>query len=168
MHKILLTSFQTWLPHQKSNASNDLLEEVTKLDSPSYALTFLRHLPVDIPQSSERAIAKINELQPDIIICCGMAESRQSLSVESNATQGHNILTTSVDLGYLLADSIETVVSHDAGKFVCEGLYYSVLNHTQLASDKMRSLFIHVPVLTRNNFEKIQSDFELILQRLTS
>jgi pyroglutamyl-peptidase len=168
MQKILLTSFQTWLPHQQSNASDDLLEEVAKLDSSSYYLTVLRHLPVDIPQASERAIAKINEVQPDIIICCGMAESRQSLSVESNATQGHNILKTSVNLDHLLADSIETIISHDAGKFVCEGLYYSVLNHTQLVSDKMRSLFIHVPVLTRNNSQIIQSDFELILNKLIS
>jgi pyroglutamyl-peptidase len=62
--KILLTSFQTWLPHQTSNSSDDLLEEIAKLDiSPS--LTFLRQLPVDVSEASQLVIAKIEELQPD-------------------------------------------------------------------------------------------------------
>jgi pyroglutamyl-peptidase len=168
MQKILLTSFETWLPHQKSNSSDDLLGEVAKLDSLSYSLTFLRHLPVDIPQASERAIAQINELQPDIIICCGMAESRLQLSVESNARCGDTLLKTLVDLDKLLDGSVETTISHDAGQFVCEGLYYSVLNHLPKTDIKSRGLFVHVPVLTRNNIAGIMADFELIMQRLIS
>lgn len=167
MSKILLTSFETWLPHQKSNSSDDLLMEVTKIDSLFHSLTFLRHLPVDVPQASDRAIAKINELQPDIIICCGMAESRPKLTVESNATYGDTILKTPVNLDRVLDGSVGTTISHDAGKFVCEGLYYSVLNHLQ-KNEKMQGLFVHVPVLTRNNVAEIMTDFELIIQRLTS
>ena len=168
MQKILLTSFETWLPHQKSNSSNDLLMEVAKIDSLSYSLNFLRHLPVDVPKASDHAIAKINELQPDIIICCGMAESRLQLSVESNASDGDTVLKTSVNLDRLLDGSVGTKVSHDAGKFVCEGLYYSVLNHLPKTDLKSRGLFVHVPVLTRNNVAGILADFELIMQRLTS
>jgi pyroglutamyl-peptidase len=168
MSKILLTSFETWLPHQKSNSSDDLLMEVTKIDSLFHSLTFLRHLPVDVPQASDRAIAKINELQPDIIICCGMAESRPKLSVESNATYGDTTLKTPVNLDRVLDGSVGTRISHDAGKFVCEGLYYSVLNHLQKNEMKMQGLFVHVPVLTRNNAAEIMADFELIMQRLAS
>lgn len=168
MSKILLTAFQTWLPHQKSNSSDDLLEEVTKLDSFSDSLTLLRHLPVDIAQASERAIAKINELQPDIIICCGMAESRPQLSVESNAKKENTVLKTSVNLDQLVDGSVGTIISHNAGKFVCEGLYYSVLNHVQKNGMKMQGLFVHVPVLNRNNAAEILTDFQLIMQRLTS
>ncbi len=168
MSHILLTSFQTWLPHQKSNSSDDLLAEVAKLESFSHSLTFLRHLPVDISQASERAIAKINELQPDIIICCGMAESRRQLSVESNASQGDTVLHNSVDFERLLDSSIGTTISHNAGKFVCEGLYYSVLNHLQKNDLKKHGLFIHVPVLTRNNMAEVLTDVELIMHRLTS
>lgn len=168
MSNILLTSFQTWLPHQKSNSSDDLLEEVTKLDSFPHSLTFLRHLPVDISQASDRAIAKINKLQPDIIICCGMAESRRQLSVESNASKRDKVLNTHVDLDRLLDGSVGTSISHDAGKFVCEGLYYSVLNHLQKHEMKKHGLFVHVPVLTRNNVTAILADLELIMHRLTS
>lgn len=168
MSHILLTSFQTWLPHQQSNSSDDLLEEVAKLESFPHSLTFLRHLPVDIAQASERAIAKINELQPDIIICCGMAESRRQLSVESNASLGDTVLKTPVDLERLLDSSIDTTISHNAGKFVCEGLYYSVLNHLQKNELKKHGLFVHVPVLTRNNMAEVLTDVELMMHRLTS
>jgi pyroglutamyl-peptidase len=168
MAKILLTSFQTWLPHQKSNSSDDLLEEVTKIDSLSHSLTCLRHLPVDISQASDRAIIKINELQPDIIICCGMAESRRQLSVESNARKGDTVLNTPLDLDIILDGSVGTAISHDAGKFVCEGLYYSVLNHLHKNELKKHGLFVHVPILTRNNVAGIMADFELIMQRLSS
>jgi pyroglutamyl-peptidase len=167
MSHILLTSFQTWLPHQKSNSSDDLLKEVAKLDSLPHSLTFLRHLPVDISQASERAIAKINELQPDIIICCGMAESRHHLSVESNARQGDRVLNTLVDLDKLLHGLVKTTLSHDAGNFVCEGLYYSVLNHLQKNEIKKHGIFVHVPVVTPNNLAEILTDFTLIMHRLT-
>ncbi|AFZ20409.1 pyroglutamyl peptidase I [Allocoleopsis franciscana PCC 7113] len=168
MSHILLTSFQTWLPHQQSNSSDDLLEEVAKLESFPHSLTFLRHLPVDIAQASQRAIAKINELQPDIIICCGMAESRRQLSVESNASLGDTVLKTPVDLERLLDSSIDTTISHNAGKFVCEGLYYSVLNYLQKNELKKHGLFVHVPILTRNNMAEVLTDVELIMHRLTA
>jgi pyroglutamyl-peptidase len=62
--KILLTSFQTWLPHQVSNSSDDLL---TKIQEQEFAavLTFLRRLPVDVALASSKAIAIIQTLQPD-------------------------------------------------------------------------------------------------------
>jgi pyroglutamyl-peptidase len=166
MAKILLTSFQTWLPHQSSNSSDDLLEEIAKLNSLSHSLAFLRHLPVDIAGASDRTITKINELQPDIIICCGMAESRYQLTVESNASRGDTILKTALDLDGLIEGLVETVISHDAGKFVCEGLYYSVLHHLQNTGMNKHSLFVHVPVLTPRNKDGIVADFQLIMERL--
>lgn len=168
MSNILLTSFQTWLPHQQSNSSDDLLKEVAKLDGCPHSLTFLRHLPVDIAQASERAIATIKELQPDIIICCGMAESRRLLSVESNASKGERVLKTPLDLDRLVDGLVRTTISHNAGKFVCEGLYYSVLHHLQTNNLKKHGLFVHVPVLNRDNVDTIVSDFELIMQRIAA
>ncbi len=166
MHQILLTSFTTWLPHQESNASDDLLLEVAKLDSLSLSLNFLRQLPVDVAQASDRVFAKINELQPDSIICCGMAESRTRLSVESCAACGTTFLKTSVSLEKLLTGSTATEISHDAGKFVCEGLYYSVLNYLQERQLNSRCVFIHVPILTPENSSEVMADFLCILKNL--
>jgi pyroglutamyl-peptidase len=78
------------------------------------------------------------------------------------------MLKTPLELDRLLDGSVGTTISHDAGKFVCEGLYYSVLNDLQKNEMKRHGLFVHVPVLTRNNVAGILADFELIMQRLAS
>lgn len=167
MHrKILLTSFQTWLPHQVSNSSDDLLGEISQIEELSSALTFLRKLPVNISQASSSVIGKIQELQPKAIICCGMAESRTKLTVESCATDGEAVIKTSVNLEKLVAKLAECEISHDAGKFVCEGLYYQVLKYLQERQDNNCCLFLHVPILTPDNTPSIVADFRLIIQRV--
>ena len=162
--KILLTSFTTWLPHQLSNSSDDLLNEMSSLNTfPS--LTFLRLLPVDIELASCCVIAKINELQPNVVICCGMAESRTLLSIESTATCGEMVLTTPVDLLELVTNST-AIVSDDAGKFVCEGLYYSILKYIIDHKLNISCIFVHVPILTKQNLAEIVSDFKLIIHKI--
>lgn len=83
--KILLTSFQTWLPHQKSNSSDDLLSEIETQHFPNTSLYFCRKLPVENLKSTQIVMDEIVKIQPDIVMCCGMAESRDCLTVESNA-----------------------------------------------------------------------------------
>ncbi|HEY9693320.1 MAG TPA: peptidase C15 [Oculatellaceae cyanobacterium] len=172
--KILLTSFDTWLPHHTSNSSDDLLEELSKIDFLPYSLSFLRQLPVNIEKASSLVIDKIHQLQPDVVVCCGMAEKNIKLTIESQATFQQSILKTTVDLENLLLDLSDTTISNDAGKFVCEGLYYSVLQELQtqqLASksinkNKKNCVFVHVPILTPYNLPVIVEDFRLILQKL--
>ncbi|MGB5962723.1 MAG: peptidase C15 [Coleofasciculaceae cyanobacterium] len=161
--KILLTSFQTWMLHQTSNASDDLLELVAKQEF-STSLTFLRQLPVDVSLAASQVISKIEELQPGAIICCGMAESRQVLTVESCACGDGLDYKTSVDLDKLLVGLSITEISHDAGKFVCEGLYYEVLKY--LNQLNISCIFVHVPVLTAENWQGILADFQIILERI--
>ncbi len=164
--RFLLTSFTTWLPHHNSNASDDLLISCLKIDDPLYDLHFLRLLPVDVDLASRQVIEKINSLQPDVIICCGMAEKRHELSVESNASDKETVLHTTVDLENLVADSQKIEISHDCGKFVCEALYYSVLDFLKQKSAKIYCLFVHVPILTEENHGVIFEDFRLIINRL--
>ncbi|NJL63932.1 MAG: peptidase C15 [Methylacidiphilales bacterium] len=167
-----------WLPHHTSNSSDDLLEFVSQFKSLPYDLNFLRKLPVDVPTASEKVIAKIGETQPDYIICCGMAESRSKLSVESNARStshitkdgSESILRTSIDLDNLVRESVALEISHNCGRFVCEGLYYSVLNfinlHCQFHPHKSSCIFVHVPILTEKNLSVILKDFLSIIRCL--
>lgn len=171
--KILLTSFTTWLPHHTSNSSDDLLNEIYNdkaaigiVTSPS--LTFLRRLPVDVELASSYVITKINEITPDAIICCGMAECRDRLSIESNATCEDIVLKTNVDLENLVGGNERIKISHDAGKFVCEGLYHSVLKYIVERRLNIRCVFVHVPILTEKNLAYIVEDFVLLLQRIIS
>jgi pyroglutamyl-peptidase len=164
--RILLTSFATWLEDQKSNSSDDLLFEVTKLDLLPDDLQFLRLLPVDIDLASGKVMAKIEEYQPDYIVCCGMAASRKKLSVEIGATRGETFLQTTIDLKKLLTGARATDISEDCGKFVCEGLYYSVLDYLGQKQLSTQCVFVHVPVLNQDNLMEILQDFVLIINNL--
>ncbi|MEA5529937.1 peptidase C15 [Dolichospermum sp. UHCC 0684] len=186
--KILLTSFDIWLSQQESNSSDDLLLGLAKMASLSHDLNFLHRLPVDVQLASSLVIAKINELQPDYIICCGMAASRSQLSVEVLASSTstlpvestnsadilpqesrnspENILQTRVDLEKLLVGTAAVEISYNCGKFVCEGLYYSVLDYLHQSQLSIKCIFVHVPIFNPENLPKIIADFILIINNL--
>ncbi|WP_414551237.1 peptidase C15 [Anabaena sp. CCY 0017] len=164
--RILLTSFEVWLSDQLSNSSDDLLLEVIKHNSLPHDLKFLRRLPVDVHLASSQVIQKISELQPDYIICCGMAACRTKLSLEAVASCGESVLPTTVNLEKLVNGATAIEISHDCGKFVCEGLYYAVLDYlcqNQLATP---CIFVHVPVLNSENLPVVLADFLLIINNL--
>lgn len=156
--RILLTSFDTWLSHHTSNASDDLLAYWQ--DRSSESLFYLRRLPVDTARSSERVLKAIEHLQIDFVLCCGMAESRYRLSLESNARGDLDRLYSPIALESLVAKLEYTGISHDAGRFVCEGLYYQTLKHHR------RALFLHVPLLRDNNFPATRRDFSRIIEEI--
>ncbi|QMS87558.1 peptidase C15 [Nostoc edaphicum CCNP1411] len=164
--RILLTSFDTWLKDQQSNSSDDLLLEVSKLELLPHHLTFLRQLPVDVQLASTQVMEKIKAIQPDYIICCGMAASRTQLSVEAVASCKEMVLQTEVDLEKLVTGAVAIQISHDCGKFVCEGLYYSVLDYLSQNQLTARCIFVHVPVLNQENLMGILADFVLIINNL--
>ncbi|BAU43797.1 peptidase C15 [Leptolyngbya sp. O-77] len=163
--KLLLTSFTTWQPEQPSNSSDDLLEALLQCDFAFLdSLHLLRRLPVDFEQAPRLAIAHIHQLQPDLVVCCGMAETRDRLSLEVQAVKGDRILKTPLDLPRLAADLPHTDLSHDAGQFVCNALYFSLLEHAQ--TSQRPCLFVHIPVLTAANRQPILQDFCQVLHRL--
>jgi pyroglutamyl-peptidase len=172
--KILLTSFQTWLPHQKSNSSDDLLNLINlvnihrvqqlKLNS----LLFLRQLPVNIELATQQVIDAIKVINPHGIICCGMAESRSELSLESCASWDQDCVFTKVNLNELVNCLNDTNISHNAGKFVCEGLYYRVLKYIQTEKLYLPCIFVHVPALLPDNLSLIEADFQTIIQFMQS
>ena len=167
--KILLTSFQTWLTHQKSNSSDDLLAilQQQNLNFNEADLFFLRHLTVDTQLASEQVISQIKTIKPKAIICCGMAEFRQKLTIENKAICNTSCLYTSVNLLELTNQLTVTEISQDAGKFVCEGLYYQVLQYTQSLPQNIPCIFVHVPILNQNNLTSIQQDFYSIIKYIS-
>jgi pyroglutamyl-peptidase len=160
--QILLTSFITWKAHQRSNAADDLLIEIQQ-NSPLAGLHFLRQLPVDFQLALEMAIAHIRKLQPDAVILCGMTESRQKLTVESRAIAGETVFHTKVDLEKLIEGLEFTEISHDAGQFVCEALYFATLKHLQEAGLDCPCIFVHIPILTPANSQLVIKDFQAMI-----
>ena len=162
---LLLTSFDPWQPHQRSNSSDDLLTEISQRDLIAQPCHFLRKIRVDFQTAPKEVISTIDRLQPDVTICCGMAESRQVLTVESNGKFQRSVLHTSIDLAALIEGTIATQISHDAGDFVCNHLYYSVLSHLQKTQSRV-CLFVHVPVLSERNLDTVMRDFLMIVRKL--
>jgi len=162
----LLTSFTTWKPHQKSNASDDLLERIGECYPHPERLLLLRKLPVHSPQAIAQTLVSLHSYQPRWVLCCGMAEQRDRLSIESNATQGDKILRPAIDLEQLIKGLDRVYISDYAGRFVCEDLYYGVLNEIKSLNLPTRALFIHVPILRPDNEEAAIDTFLAILHRL--
>ena len=162
--KLLLTSFQTWLPHQKSNSSDDLLKIIQEQQLSLDYLFFLRKLPVNKVLAAQKVIEAIEKIKPQSVICCGMAESRDVLTVESNAVCKEKCMFTNVKLDTLANCLTNTKISNNAGKFVCEDLYYQVLHYIQIFELNINCIFVHIPILTPNNIDNIQQDFITIIR----
>lgn len=144
-----------------------MLAEVLQTQS-SPAFHSFRQLPVNAPVAREITIAQINTLRPQVVLCCGMAESRRNLSLEARAVVGNQTLYTNVDLEDLAAGLTATEISLDAGRFVCNSLYYAMLKYLRQHHPTTQCLFIHVPTSTSANWKSMVADFRIILKRVTT
>lgn len=163
---LLLTSFDTWLPHQKSNTSDDLLGLVVQLDSFPQSRSLLRKLPVDSQVATDLTIDRLETLQPHAVICCGMAELRSTLTLESQAKRGEMTLKSTFDVEGLVTKLSSADVSHDAGKFVCNDLYYNVLDCIYQRQLPTHCVFVHIPLIHEENLWQLQADFISLCQHI--
>jgi len=164
--QLLLTSFQTWLPHQTSNASDDVLQQLLTQGQLTPNVHCLRQLPVDFEAAPRRVIRAIEQYRPRFIVLCGMAEGRSALSLEAQAKHQGSTLATSLNLNWLISGTKSSQISLDAGNFVCNRLYYIVLQWLLLNRHPSQALFIHIPPLSESNQLTILSDFAHIIQKL--
>lgn len=159
---LLITSFRPWRAHQVKNSSDVLLAQVmTKL--PTNALV-LPQLPVNFDLAPMEVINHIVQYRPQGVICCGMAENRNTLTVERWGTCQEQRLETPINLSTLVNNTVHTRISEDAGSFVCNRLYYRVLKHLQQQS--VAALFVHVPLITSTNQAVLEFDFLKIVDYL--
>jgi pyroglutamyl-peptidase len=163
---ILITSFTTWKPHHASNAADDLLQRF--IDEKGDACRYLRKIEVDFALAPQRVLEAIDALQPRVVVCCGMAEERTHLNVESQAVLDEKTLETGIDLARLTEGLSMTRISDDAGRFVCNTLYYRTLEHLQNRERDRHALFVHVPLLSDANAPALTEDFTTIIERLAA
>lgn len=165
---VLLTSFDVWKSHHRTNASDDLLEELLARGEFNEEVYLLRKLPVDFELAPEKVIAEMTRLKSDIVVCCGMAEKRKLLSIESNGKFKDEVIYSNVNVRELVRGLSTSRVSHNAGKFVCNHTYYSILHYIQTNQLMTECVFVHVPLLNADNRSAILADFLVILDRLKS
>ena len=163
---VLITSFRPWRVYQRSNSSDDLVAELHQSGELPADAVWLRQVPVSSALAPVQVINEIGRLRPRMVICCGMAENRPHLSIERQARAPLQTLQTSVDVSALLAGTSLSDVSDDAGSYVCNHLYYSVLEFIDKTRWETAGLFIHIPILSRENKELILNDFIHIVSKL--
>lgn len=154
--KILLSAFKPF-----NNSLNNYSEEVLKYIDDVEKIV----LDVLYDKSYETLSNNYNLDEYDLIIALGEARSRQVLTIEVQAknisscslkdnsgvlkqnekiiANGEEIINTKVDI-----KKYENIIefSYDAGKFVCNNIYYHLLyNYPN------KSLFIHIPECNNDN-----------------
>lgn len=168
----LITSFRPWLAHQVSNSSDDLLADRQVQAGLPLGHRWLRNLPVDFDLAPRQVLAAIAADRPSLVLCCGMAERRDDLSIERYGRQGDRCLATAIDLDDLVTatgsgrESARLQLSEDAGNFVCNALYFAVLAAIADQALPTRALFVHVPVLTAANRSRLVAEFTAIVSHL--
>lgn len=166
MTRLLLTSFTTWRAHQRSNTSDDLIVLLQSRNALPKNTVLLRQLPVNFQLAPTKVMDEIIKTSPEIVVCCGMAEQRSLLTLERYGRNQQHQLETGLNLPNLKLGTRWTNISHDAGSYVCNHLYYQLLKYLKGQDHPTQGLFVHVPLLTEQNRELVAHDFELILSRL--
>lgn len=177
--RILITSFDTWKPHQVSNASDDLLLRLEDQKALPEGCRVLHRLPVCTEMAYALIEPELGQASLDYVICCGVAERRHLLNLEAQAHCEQEVLKTPIALTELCSKRRElrrTEISYDAGQFVCNEIYYVLLRRFWAIAKQITSgappqpnpapLFIHVPPLTPENQMDLVQDFQAILGRL--
>ncbi len=167
--KILVSAFK---PFYKSinNYSSEVLEYITGVDKVI--------LDVVYDECFKELSKKYNLDEYDYVISLGEARSRNVLTIEVEAhniascsiadnagiikkdekiiSDGLDVLNTKVNLDNI-ANYIE--LSHDAGKFVCNNIYYHLLHNYPT-----KSLFIHIPEC--NNDIKMYQEYAKVINKI--
>ena len=170
--KILLTGFDPF-GGENINPSYEAVKRINNFDN-------IEIIKSEIPTSfvlGPQKVLNICKLEdPDIIICMGQAGGRKYISLErlafnymnaripdndKNMPQNTNIYVggelayeTSFDLNKIMLklpkDKFE--ISYNAGTFVCNTVYYSILKYAK--ENNKSALFVHVPYIK----EQIKDD----------
>ena len=163
MARILITGFEPF-GNASENPSRVIIEELI-----GEFETLL--LPVVFDESSQKLLAAIDEVLPDVVVSLGQAEGRDAITPEKIAINwddasiadnaGHvrksqKIIADGAD-GYFstlpleaIVDQIQAIgvpakISLSAGSFVCNHVFYAMQHH--LLGRNVQSGFIHVPLL---------------------
>lgn len=169
--KILVTAFKPF-NNSPNNLSIEVLNHITNVDK--IILDVIYDKCYQILSSS------FNLDEYDLIIALGEARMRTEISVEKQAKNisscslpdndgqilkdkqiipnSLDVLTTKINLDRI-KDLIST--SNDAGKFVCNNLYYHLLyNYSN------KSIFIHIPSCNESDYKNYASIINKIITRL--
>ncbi|WP_010492239.1 pyroglutamyl-peptidase I [Paenibacillus elgii] len=172
MENILVTGFDPF----GGQRVNPALETVRRLQGVTVEghCVETREIPTVFDKSIERLLAAVSEIKPKLVICVGQAGGRPDITIERIAinindariadNDGQQPIDTPVIPGGPAAywstlpikamvkgmndHGIPASVSHTAGTFVCNHLFYGLMHHlATTGNETVRGGFIHIPFL---------------------
>jgi pyroglutamyl-peptidase len=175
--KVLMTGFDPF----GGEAVNPALEAVKKLNGKQ--LDGVEITAVEVPtvfHESIQVVARaIKDQQPDVVICVGQAGGRTQITPERVAINvddaripdnkqnqpvderivedGPAAYWTTLPIKRMVHEmrkaGIPSAVSNTAGTFVCNHLFYGVMNYLEKNAPGIRGGFIHIPFLPEQTTE---------------
>jgi pyroglutamyl-peptidase len=171
---ILVTGFGPF-PGTRRNPSEGLVRAIGAgaLRLPSGVNVSTAILPTSWEKVTQTAPALLARHQPDIALHFGLAREARSLRIEKlarNRTENrldvdgrlpraarvracgprqlHSALPANRIMLRLRALGLAVHLSHDAGGYLCNQLFYLSLLHANMAGRPARALFVHIPPLS--------------------
>ncbi|MED5018669.1 pyroglutamyl-peptidase I [Paenibacillus chibensis] len=171
--KILITAFEPF-GGDEINPTQRLLEDIAK-ESIQGAEIHTLLLPVVFDACSEKLIASIESVQPDAVVCCGLASGRTSITPEQIAINlkevpkesaiadnngnrpyneavnpdGPDGLFTRLPVRQMVEvmqqQGIPASISYSAGTFICNNTMYALLDYIRLHDLPIAGGFVHFP-----------------------
>lgn len=131
-----------------------------------------RVLPVDFTESEKLLLAYMEEVQPDAVVCLGLAAGRAHITPEriainckdaGGAPDNNGVVLQDTPInqdgpdGYFSTLPIRAMVNHlnenhypakvsnTAGTYLCNNVMYAALNHYAATKAEVPAGFIHIP-----------------------
>ncbi|MEH7336857.1 pyroglutamyl-peptidase I [Neobacillus drentensis] len=171
MKKILVTGFDPF----GGEPVNPALEAVKQLNGKvirGYEV-ITSEIPTVFGKAITRLIEAIDEINPDLVICVGQAGGRSTITPErvainvDDARIADNENNLPIDLEIvpsgpsayftnlpikamvknMTENGIPASVSNTAGTFVCNHIFYGLMNYLDISGKGIRGGFIHIPFL---------------------
>ncbi|MGF1428217.1 pyroglutamyl-peptidase I [Kitasatospora sp. LaBMicrA B282] len=171
MTRVLLTGFEPF-DGATANASWEAVRLVADAPPPGLAVTAVR-LSCVFGLAAEQLRAAIAELDPALVLCVGVADGRPDLTVERIAVNlddaripdnaGRQPIDRPIEptgpaayfttlpvkacVAAVRAAGLPASVSHTAGTFVCNHVFYRLMHLIATERPAVRGGFVHLPAL---------------------
>ncbi|MFT8710238.1 MAG: pyroglutamyl-peptidase I [Sporolactobacillus sp.] len=170
--RILLSGFAPFGGDQV-NPSWEAVRRLDGVQLDSGATLLATQLPVSFNQGFKRLASSMQAIEPDIVIAVGQASGRSAITLERAAynqcdnshldneghffagetilPQGPEVYSSSLPVEAIVQSiqqmGIPAAPSDSAGRFVCNHVFYRLMNYIECSDRPMIGGFLHVPCL---------------------
>lgn len=183
--KVLITGFDPF-DKETVNPSWEAAKQLNGLETDE-AIIKSEQIPTVFRTALDTLRQAIQKHQPDIVICVGQAGGRMQITPERVAinlsdaripdNEGHQPIDEEISprgpaaywtglpvkrmTAKMKENGIPAAVSYTAGTFVCNYLFYGLMDHISRTAPHIRGGFIHIPFIPEQTIDKTAPSLSL-------